>query len=101
VSGSKVDDVSENVPFSIFSLKWEMKNLPRSVLAGLVQKLVVSHVHTQTDRQMDGEFLRNAVSFRAEAAKNVQNKRCLILHNVAELFEVEKRCPVPRRCSVE
>jgi len=45
-SGSKADEVSENVSFSIFSWKWEMKNLPKSVQAGLLQKLVVSHLHT-------------------------------------------------------
>jgi hypothetical protein len=54
VSGSTADDVSENVPFSIFSWKREMKNLPMSVQAGFLQKLVVSHLHT--DRQTDNFF---------------------------------------------
>jgi hypothetical protein len=96
VSGSKADDVSENAPFSIFSWKWEMKILSRSVQAGLLQKLVVSHLHTHThththtDRQTDRRIISlkrcEHLSLRSQ---NVQNKRCLILHIVAELFVVE------------
>jgi hypothetical protein len=61
-SGSKVEDVSESASFCMFKWKRQMESLPRLVMAGLLQKLAVSHLHTdrrtdrQTDRQTDTVF---------------------------------------------